>query len=106
MGIRLDYYIRPSITVRRGKNSKGEKYVEICLNRYEGDYADIYVKKGQSGRFLKLSMRKKTILAYRCKYKFKYRSDNMTLYFKVKTNGKFHGKRVSSDFSKVRKITL
>ena len=101
--ITVSYLISPVISVKKG-NSSGQKYVQIFLQKYEGQYADIYMKAG--GRFQKLAMKKRTIRAYRKKYRFRYRSGGVTLYFRVRTYQIVKGRKRISPYSKTVKIEI
>lgn len=101
--ITVSYLIPPVISVKKG-NSGGQKYVQIFLQKYEGKYADIYMKS--NGRFQKLATKKRTIRAYRKKYRFRYRRGGVTLYFRVRTYQTVRGRKQISPYSKTVKIEI
>lgn len=106
ISIFIDYYMTPIIQVHRGKSGSGEKYVEIRFQKYSGTYAEIYVKKGGKGKYIKLSFPQKKISQFHGKYKFKYSSNHMKLYFKARTYGMKHKRKRTSGFSRVKRIVL
>ena len=101
--ITIGYLIPPVITIKKG-TSGGQKYVQIFLKKYEGQYADIYMKS--SGRFQKLAMKKRTIRSYRKRYRFRYRKGDVTLYFRVRTYRIVKGRKRISPYSKIVKIKI
>ena len=101
--ITISYLISPAISIRKG-NSGGQKYVQVFLQKYEGQYADIYMKS--SGDFQKLAMKKRTIRSYRKKYRFRYRNGGVTLYFRVRTYQIVKGRKRVSLYSKIVKIKI
>lgn len=101
--ITVRYLMPPDIIVTKG-NSGGQKYVQIFLRKYEGKYADIFMKT--DGNFKKLTMRKRTIKAYRRRYRFRYRRGGVTLYFCARTYRIVKGRKRTSSYSGTVKIKI
>ena len=101
--ITISYLISPVISISKG-TSGGQKYVQVFLQKYEGQYANIYMKS--NGRFQKLAMKKRTIQSYRKKYRFRYRNGGITLYFRVRTYQIVKGRKRVSPYSKTVKIKI
>ena len=101
--ITIGYLIPPVITIKKG-TSGGQKYVQVFLQKYEGQYADIYMKS--SGDFQKLVMKKRTIQSYRKRYRFRYRKGGVTLYFRARTYKIVKGRKRVSPYSKTVKIKI
>lgn len=101
--VKVPYLKKPVIKLQKGKSGK-IKYIQIQLKKYEGKYAEIYVKRRK--KYIRLNMKKKTIAQYKRVYRFRYNSGgNMTLTFKVRTYQNVKGKKRKSPFSNAKKIT-
>ncbi len=92
----------PVIQVKKSRTAEGQNYILIELKKYEGTYADIYVK--YKGKYHKLKIKKKTISSYRGQYRLRFQSGGHTMKFKVRTYRIKKGKRQYSNVSKVKQI--
>lgn len=101
--IKIDYLMRPVIAVTKGK-AGSQKYVQIVLKKYEGEYVDIYMK-GKSG-YSKLKMEKGKNLTSRKKYRFRYEKGKVKILFRVRTYRNIGGKKYYSRFSKALQIKI
>lgn len=101
--ITVSYLIAPVVIITK-EHYGSQKYVQIFLWKYEGKYADIYMKA--KGRFKKLAMKKRTIRSYHKRYRFRYRRGGVTLYFRVRTYQTVKGKRRESPYSKTVRIKI
>ncbi len=102
----LHHLTQPVIMVKKARTSSGQRYVEISLKRYEGDYAQIYYKAKEEAQFHRLKIQKKKIIKYRKRFKLRYKNGGVTLCFKVRTFVVKNGKKRYSRYSKVVRKTL
>ena len=95
----------PTFTLKKGKTSKGIKYIRVKLKKYEGKYLEIYVKKGKS-KYIRLKLSTNKISKLKGTFKLKYSFKKAKLYFRVRTYKKRDGKKQYSRFSKTKKIKV
>lgn len=93
----------PQFSLTKGKKGK-QKFIQLYLKKYKGKYAEIYVKKKK--KYIKVSIKKKSISAYKRKYRLGYKESGMTLYFKIRTYKYKEETKIYSDFSKEKSISL
>lgn len=103
--VKLPYLCSPVYRLSKGKNTYGEKYLQITMRKYAGEYVDIYLKK-EEGHYLKVSMASHKIAAYRGKIRFTYQRSGVNYWCKLRTYRIKKGKKQYSAYSKVKKIRL
>lgn len=96
---------KPVISVKK-KEKQGIRYLSIKVKKYEGKYAQIYLKKKKKGKFKRLTLRYKRIKRYKGVFKVQYRKKHRTLYIKVRTYKGKKKKKVYSKFSKTIRIRV
>ncbi len=101
--IKVYYLPQPLIQVKKSKTSLGQKYVQISLKQYQGDYVEIYYKEKTEGKYHKLSIKKRKISKYKQRFKLRYEKGGLTLRFKVRTYVVKKGKKQYSRYSKIIK---
>ena len=94
-------YNQPKLFVTKKKTYAGERYLEICFQKYGGKYAEIYT--GKDKKYTKLNFKKRTIKKNRGRYRFRYISSGYMVYIKART---YTGKQKRSPWSKIYKIKL
>lgn len=99
--ITVHYLAQPAIRVKKAKTSFGQKYVQISLKKYQGDYAEIYYKTKEEVQYHKLKIKKKKISGYQQKFRLRYERGGVTLCFKLRTYVIRNGKKRYSGYSKV-----
>ena len=95
--------VRPSFTVKK-KKSAGIRYIEIKLKKYEGDYIQVYIKRGRKPD-KKASLNNIKIKKYKGVFKIQYGRQRQRLQVKVRTYKIKGKKRIYSKYSKAKKIT-
>lgn len=79
----------PVLTVRRKKNADGQRYLRIKLRRYQGRYADIYIRKNHK-KYTLLQLRNDNIKQQKATFDLHYTFRKATIAVKVQT---FHKKK-------------
>lgn len=90
----------PVLTVQRRKNSAGQRYLHIKLRRYQGRYADIYIRKNHK-KYTLLQLRNDNIRQQKAAFDLHYTFRKATIAVKLQTfqtkkrvNGSFYSKEV------------
>ena len=90
----------PVLTVQRRKNSAGQRYLHIKLRRYQGRYADIYIRKNHK-KYTLLQLRNDNIRQQKAAFDLHYTFRKATIAIKLQTfqtkkrvNGSFYSKEV------------
>ena len=90
----------PVLTVRRKKNADGQRYLRIKLRRYQGRYADIYIRKNHK-KYTLLQLRNDNIKQQKATFDLHYTFRKATIAVKVqtfhkkkRTNGSFYSKEI------------
>ena len=90
----------PILTVQRRKNSAGQRYLHIKLRRYQGRYADIYIRKNHK-KYTLLQLRNDNIRQQKAAFDLHYTFRKATIAIKLQTfqtkkrvNGSFYSKEV------------
>ena len=103
--VKLPHLKNPTFRLSKGKNDFGEKYLQITMRKYSGNYVDVYLKK-VNGHYKKASMASHKIAAYRDKIRFTYQRSGVKYWCKIRTYKIVKGKKRYSGYSKEKKICL
>lgn len=74
----------PVLTVQRKKNAAGQRYLRIKLRRYQGRYADIYIRKNHK-KYTLLQLRNDNIKQQKATFDLHYTFRKATICVKVQT---------------------
>ena len=99
--IRMPLLVKPKISL---KKAAAKKYVRIAFTRYEGNYAQIQVKR--DNRYINVPLKKGKISKYKGVYRLKYSTGGKKLLFRARTWRRKNGKKVYSPYSEVRGIRI
>lgn len=99
--VKMPALIRPEISLKR---AAAKKYIRIAFTRYEGDYAQIQVKR-ENG-YINVPLKKGKISKYKGIYRLKYSTRGKKLLFRARTWRRKNGKKVYSTYSEVRVIRI
>ena len=88
----------PVLTVQRRQNNAGQRYLRIKLRRYQGRYADIYIRKNNK-KYTLLQLRNDNIRQQKATFDLHYTFRRATIAVKLQTfqtkkrvNGSFYSK--------------
>lgn len=95
----------PQIRLTKGVAGT-RKYVQVKLLRYQGTYAEFFVKNKEDGKYVKLKTKGGTIRKNGRKYRFQYQRTDMKLSFRIRTYRKKGRKKYYSCFSSVVRIRV
>lgn len=94
----------PTITVRQKKTAPGVQFLQIKLNKYQGRYAGIYIRKN-NGKYVYIRIKNNKISPRRKTFNFRHSMRNVTLSVRVKTYQTKKRKK-GSFYSKVKKVRI
>jgi len=96
---------KPMLSLKKAKTSTGDKYIRLSVKKCDGPYVDVYVGI-KKNKLIKIKLPVNNWKKMNSTFNFRYSSGGRRMFFRIRSYGRYNGKKVKSPYSDIKSIVL